>query len=42
MSLLEQDTIKKRRVNKLLDLELKLDTRENNKYKIEEIKASAI
>lgn len=42
MLLLKQDTIKKRRVNKLLKLEPELDEREDKKYKIGVFKDSAI
>lgn len=42
MSLLEFDTIKKKRVNKLLELELKVHIRKNMEYKKQTIKNSAI
>lgn len=42
MSLLEQDSIKKRRVNKLLELKSEFSIREDRKYKIETSKDSAI
>ena len=37
VSLLNQDTIRKEQVNKLLDINLKLDTRDNKEYKVETI-----
>lgn len=40
--LLEQNTTKKGRVNKLLKLEPKLDVREDKKCKVEVIKDSAV
>lgn len=44
MSLLELDTIKKRRVNKLMELELepKLGIEEDKKYEVKAIKYSVI
>lgn len=42
MSLIEQDTIKKERVNKFLKLKLELDAREYKKYKVKTIKNNAI
>lgn len=42
MSLLEQNTIKKKKVNKLLDIESELDEGENKKYRVEVIKVSVI
>lgn len=40
--LLEQNTIRKRRVDKLLELKLELDRRKDNKYEFEAIKNSAV
>lgn len=41
-TLLEKGIIKKRKVNKLLKLELKLDTGENQGYNVKVIKRSAV
>lgn len=42
MSLLKQNIIKKRRVNKLLKLELALDVGDDREYEIEVIKNSTV
>lgn len=42
MLLLKQDTIKKRQVNKLLELKSELDIKKDKKYEIETIKDSVV